>query len=98
MDQLTHKLTHFVLNTFQGRQMLGRSRSTCDSGKEGQGKEGHMVYVDSFRHMIYNTLWMSNRLIKYILYKYISYCTRCPLVQPLDSMPHTQAKLCQVEP
>lgn len=37
---------------------------------------------DSCRHVIYNTLWTSNRLIKYILYKYISYCT-CRSVQPL---------------
>lgn len=57
-----------------------------------------MVYVDSFRHVIYNTLWTSNRLIKYILYKYISYCTHCPLVQPLDSVPQTQAQVPQAEP
>nr|KAF6285948.1 hypothetical protein mMyoMyo1_009507 [Myotis myotis] len=49
-----------------------------------------MVYADSFRHMIYNTLWTSNRLIKYILYKYISYCTRRPLGSHCDSMPQVK--------
>ena len=97
MDQPTHKLTHCVLNTFQGRQMWGGPSARVDSGKEGQGKERSMVYVDSFRHVIYNTLWTSNRLIKYILYKYIFYCTRRPLVQPLDSMPQTQVQVHQVE-
>lgn len=52
-------------------------------GGQGGGGKGAMVYADSFRHMIYNTLWTSNRLIKYILYKYISYCTRRPLRQSL---------------
>lgn len=52
------------------------------TGQRRAGK-GATVYADSFRHVIYNTLRTSNRLIKYILYKYISYCTRCPLVQPL---------------
>lgn len=57
MDQPSHKLTHFVLNTFQGRQMWGGPSARVHSGKEAQGKGWSMVYVDSFRHVIYNTLW-----------------------------------------
>lgn len=84
LNQPIHKPTHFVSNTFQGRQMLHTSHSTCGQWqRRGRARKGAMVYVDSFRHMIYNTLWTSNRLIKYILYKYISYCTCRPLVHPL---------------
>lgn len=42
----------------------------CPRGRPGQQREGRharaVVCVDSFRHVIYNTLWTSNRLIKYI--------------------------------
>lgn len=47
------------------------------------------VCADSFRHMIYNTLWTSNRLIKYILYKYISYCTSALLYSHCEAMAQT---------
>lgn len=97
LHQPIHKLTHFVSNTFQGRQMLHTSRSTCGQWQRGgRARRGAMVYVDSFRHVIYNTLWTSNRLIKYILYKYISYCTCRPLCTHCNSMPQTQTKVCQV--
>lgn len=79
------QLTRLALNTLQGRQCHW-GPAALNSAKERQEEEGHhegaSVYVDSFRHVIYNTLWTSNRLIKYILYKYISYCTCCPPTQP----------------
>lgn len=64
-----------------------QSMAHANGAKVGRARKGATVYADSFRHVIYNTLRTSNRLIKYILYKYISYCTHCPLVQPLR--PHT---------
>ena len=91
-DQLAH------LPWTQLGRTGGWAHSACGQWEAGRGQAGCMVYVDSFRHVTYNTLWTSNRLIKYILYKYISYCTRCPLVQPLDSVPHTQAQVPQAEP
>lgn len=58
----------------------------------GRAPQRAWVCVDSFRHMIYNTLWTSNRLIKYILYKYISYCTCHPLYSHCDTMAQTRRR------
>lgn len=80
-----------------GKTDVGRSRSTCGQ-RRGQGGEARVGYVDSFRHVIYNTLWTSNRLIKYILYKYISNCTRRPLVQPRRARLDRDACLLPVTP
>lgn len=64
--------------------MLRRSGGTQGQWqRRDRARKGAMVYADSFRHVIYNTLWTSNRLIKYILYKYNGYCTHRLLVQPL---------------
>lgn len=83
---MVHTLTG-VTETLRGRQ--GRR---VPGMRLGWGDRVGTVCADSFRHVIYNTLWMSNRLIKYILYKYTPHCTRRPLAQPL-CLPPTHAKV-----
>lgn len=84
MDHRTHKRPARSWTRFGDDDAVQvQSAAHADGAEAGRAGEGATVYADSFRHVIYNTLRTSNRLIKYILYKYISYCTRCPLVQPL---------------
>lgn len=84
LDRPTHKRPALPWTRFGDDDAVSvQSTAHADGTKVGRVRKGATVYADSCRHMIYNTLRTSNRLIKYILYKYISYCTRCPLVQPL---------------
>lgn len=84
LDRPTHKRPALPWTRFGDDDAVSvQSTAHVDGTKVGRVRKGATVYADSCRHVIYNTLRTSNRLIKYILYKYISYCTRCPLVQPL---------------